>query len=146
MTEPASGPTSSKKSKRHSSYQELWNNAIGKHNPQCIPTNRLPTNRVIMQRYHTLKTESGIAKTSQVRPFACIIIDKLMNIWAKAKVLTKDRKACVEQILRLINSWSKFLADSHKSDPSETVADHDSCCCSKIRFAVLERYAWITKL
>ena len=107
-----------KKSRRLSSYQEIWDIVIGQYDRKCLPANKLPTNRVIMQRYQTLRLESAVPNKAEIRPFANTIANELMEIWGKANVSTKPRKACVEHIVRLISSWSTFLSNSHKSDPS----------------------------
>ena len=80
-----------KKSRRLSSYQEIWDIVIGQYDRKCLPANKLPTNRVIMQRYQTLRLESGVPNKAEIRPFANTIADELMEIWGKANVSTKPR-------------------------------------------------------
>ena len=112
------GASKSKRSKRVNIYQNLWNDIIGIENRNCIPANKLPTNRIIMQRYHTMRNGTWTPKNAPVRPFAVTIFEEVKNIWDKANVPMKAKKACVEHLVRLLTSWSKFLAGTQKLDPS----------------------------
>ena len=65
-----------------------------------------------MQRYHTLKLT--MPKSTPVRSFAQQLYTEVAAVWLKANIPMKSEKACIETVVRLLKSWTKFSADAHK--------------------------------
>ena len=114
MAEVSSQPSKGRASKRLTPAQLLWNELVGQDR-ECIPSNRLPTNRVIMQRYKSLK--GTLPQSTPVRTFAKQLYEEVAKVWAKANIPIKSQKAVVESVTRLLLSWSTFSANAHKCKP-----------------------------
>ena len=74
--------------KRHCSTNLLWKDLIGLEERLCIPVLRRPTNRVIIQRYNTLK--STVPMSTPVRSIASQIYVEVHSVWSKANIPTKS--------------------------------------------------------
>lgn len=105
----------SRTSKRLSPAQVLWNELIGPQTRTCIPANKLPTNRVIMQRYSTMK--SAHTRSTPVVFFASQLYDEVVDVWEKANIPVKNKKAATQSLTRLLQSWTTFSSDAHKCKP-----------------------------
>ena len=115
----SSGKNSSRKTKctkRFTPAQLLWNDIVGSKERLCIPAIRLPTNRIILQRYHTVKL--ALSKSTSVRSLDSKIYLEVASVWTKANVPMKTEKACIEVLVRLLGSWTTFSANSRKCQPS----------------------------
>ena len=112
-------------SKCLSQAQLLWHQIVGSKDRECIPSNRLPTNRVIMQRYRTMRMK--LQQNTQVRTFAVDLQKEIAEVWEKANIPMKTEKATKEAITRLLNSWTKFSRSAHKCKPGSDKYDkyHD---------------------
>ncbi len=101
--------------KHFSPAQMLWNELIGPQNRDCIPSNRLPSNRIVMQRFSSMKALHP--KNTPLCFYATTIYEEVAVVWQKANIPMKSEKAAIEQILRLLQSWGKFQAGANKSKP-----------------------------
>ncbi len=88
--------------KRFSPAQMLWNELIGPQNRDCIPSNRLPSNRIVMQRFSSMKALHP--KNTPLRFYATTIYEEVAVVWQKANISMKSEKAAIEHILRLLQT------------------------------------------
>ena len=70
---------------------------------EIIPTQRLPTNRVIIQR--TMRMSKRNRTT--VNEFSLKLYEAILQIWQKANIPTVNKKNCVKRLTTLLSSWSK---------------------------------------
>lgn len=114
LDEPStsSQPSKCRSSKRLSPAQNLWNELVGTKLRDCIPSHRLPTNRVVMQRYRSMRT--GFPQKTPVRSFAGDLCREVAQVWDKANIPIKTEKAAIQTITRLLSSWTSFSASSNK--------------------------------
>ena len=82
-TSASSSESTKCRSSKHCPAQVLWNQIVGSKERVCIPSNRLPTNRVIMQRFHTMKM--GCPKNTPCS-FANELYQEIIVLWEKANV------------------------------------------------------------
>ena len=96
-----------------------WTELIGNEALDVFPVTKLPNNRAVMRRYHTLKSDSH-AQTSN-HDFACIIFLEFKEIWSRAYIPIVSDKACIKRIKKLLNSWKvKNCRDMTTGSTKET--------------------------
>ena len=99
-----SKPPNKKQRNRDLPNKTQWINIIG-NSIDVIPNQRLPTNRVIMQRYNLLRTQSN--NRTSIYSFSESLYNEIIPIWIKANIPTVDKKTCVKRISALLESWGK---------------------------------------
>ena len=97
-------PKQKQKTKRP--VKTKWFEIIGPSR-EFIPTNRLPTNRVVMQRYDNLRcTEST---STNLHEYATQLFFEIKSIWEKTTLPILDQRTCVRRIEVLLKSWNNEL-------------------------------------
>ncbi len=92
-----------KQKKRDIPKKAQWLRIVGSFRGSFIPTQRLPTNRVVLQRFDMLR-DSMTNKTS-THEFAELLYLEIIPIWQKANIPVVVKKHCVWRIEELIKSW-----------------------------------------
>ena len=102
-------PSASKKPRtrtdtvKHLKVSTKWTELVGNEALDAFPVTKLPNNRAVMRRYHTLKSDSH-PQTSN-HDFACTILLELKEIWSRAYIPIVSDKACLWRIKQLLDSW-----------------------------------------
>ena len=118
---PASTPQMKTKKRRQNEPDKVkWGRIIGNVPRDIIPGQRLPTKRVVMQRYHTINPFCSSSTT--IPAYAKQLYDEILPIWKKAGIPTKCRKTCVKRLNDLLSSWVKKRCRDMKSDSEEEMS------------------------
>ena len=91
------------KSRSMRNKQSAWARIVGDTVREVIPSHRLPTNRIVMQRYNTLKDKYPLR--TDVKIIAEELYSEILAIWEKAGIPTVDKKTCLVRLVRLLCSW-----------------------------------------
>lgn len=119
---PASTPQMKPKKRRHQNEPDKakWGRIVGNVPRDIIPGQRLPTKRVVMQRYHTINPFCSSSTT--IPAYAKQLYDEILPIWKKAGIPTKCRKTCVQRLNDLLSSWVAKRCRDMKSGSEEEVS------------------------
>jgi hypothetical protein len=89
-----------KKGKASQVYNDLVGPAIG-----FFPQSKLPQNKVVLQRYLSLKEHGTMVKQFKL---VNILYSELINVWKPARIFTLPDKKCKKIIDSLINKFTDF--------------------------------------
>ena len=105
----------SQKRKRHRDEPDkaAWGRIVGNVPRYIMPGQRLPTNRVVMQRYHTMRAMCNNRTT--IPEYAHQLYNEIFPIWGKASIPTVDQKICITRLSGLLSSWSKMRCREMKN-------------------------------
>ena len=119
-TDPNLNPSVAVGSKSRSlrSKQLVWARIVGDTVREVIPSQRLPKNRIIMQRYNTIKDNYPLRTDVQV--IAEELYSEILAIWEKAGIPTLDKETCMVRLVRLLRSWKdqgcRFLKEGSEKE------------------------------
>ena len=82
-----------------------WKRIVGTLPGYIIPSQRLPTNRVILQRFDILR--SSMSTQTSTHTFSALLYDEILPIWRKANIPVVERRLCLYRLEELIKSWTK---------------------------------------
>ena len=83
---------------------QIWNNLVG--SPlEILPQTKLPQNKVILQRYLSLRSQYP---TDKVSSLVSILYTEVTDIWRLARIHTLEEKKCKSIIKNLIQKYSNF--------------------------------------
>ena len=100
---PISSVAVTSKSRSLRSKKLNWARVVGDTVREIIPSQRLPTNRIVLQRYHTLKNEYPLR--TDVNILAERLYGEVLTIWERAGIPTVEKKTCLLRLVRLLCSW-----------------------------------------
>ena len=109
MTDPGpSGPQPKKTKTRHDALKThkvspKWTEIVGDGMLHKFPGTKLPNNRTVMLRFHTLTCNSSY-ETSHYQQTQTIF-SELKEIWDRSYIPMVSEKACIARIKRLLDSW-----------------------------------------
>ena len=83
-----------------------WKRIVGTLPGDIIPTQRLPQNRVVLQRYSMLR--DVMLPGTSIRELSDALYDEILPIWIKANIPRVERDVSVRRIERLIESWKSM--------------------------------------
>ena len=107
-----------KKRNRDQPDKSLWGRIVGNVPRDIMPSQRLPTNRVVMQRYHTMRAMSNNRTT--LNDDANMLYEEILPIWKRANICTVERKTCIERLVLLLKSWKgKYIRDMTEGSEEE---------------------------
>ena len=69
-----------------------------------IPTQRLPTNRAVLQRFDILRDSMPNTST---HVFSELLYNEVLPIWQRANIPVVDKRLCTFRIEELLKSWTK---------------------------------------
>ena len=119
-TDPNLNPSLAVGSKSRSlrSKQLVWARIVGDTVREVIPSQRLPKNRIIMQRYNTIKDNYPLRTDVQV--IAEELYSEILAIWEKTGIPTLDKETCMVRLVRLLRSWKdqgcRFLKEGSEKE------------------------------
>ena len=109
-TNAASKPTTRKADSNHS---KQWKLVVGSPILENFPATKLPTKKLVIQRYNTLRMSQPSVTSSYW--YAETIFCELKPIWEKSNIPIVDDKVCKIRIQTIIQSWNKKRCRSMKS-------------------------------
>lgn len=94
----------SKQKSRDLPVRSKWREIIGPSR-EIIPKIRLPTNRVVMQRYDYIR--SNTTNNVSTPEYATGLFHEIKPIWKQTTLPILDEKTCVRRLEVLLSSWCK---------------------------------------
>ena len=116
---PADTPKVKTKKRRHQNEPDkaAWGRIVGNVSREIIPGQRLPQNRVVMQRYHTMRAMYSTSTT--IASYANKLCDEILLVWKRAGIPTKERKTCVTRLNDLLSSCYRKRCRDMKNGSKE---------------------------
>ena len=105
------GTRGAKKGKTSKIYNDLVGPGIG-----FLPKSKLPQNKVVLQRYLSLREEYG-TREKQCR-LVNILYSELISVWKPARIFTQPERKCKKIIDSLINKFAEFKKHVYKGSGS----------------------------
>jgi len=103
--EKKSTASGSKVKKQKQPDKVVWGRLVGNVVRDVLPSQRLPTNRVVMQRYHTMK--HNVTNRTTLAEYTNMLYREVLPIWEKSNIPILGKKVCTTRIIRLLESWDK---------------------------------------
>ena len=94
-----------KQLKRDLPSKSQWKRIIGTLPGYIIPTQRLPFNRVVLQRFAILR--ESMSNSTSTHTFSELLYDEILPIWKKANIPVVEKRLCLYRLEELIKSWTK---------------------------------------
>lgn len=89
---------------------------LGQYNDKCLSDGvRLPTNRIVLQRFLHFRKSNGRLPTRDVSK---ILLCELKIIWQRAGIPIKNDSMCIKQLIALFEKWEKLKKISKPDIPS----------------------------
>ena len=98
---------------------QIWNNLVGSP-PEILPQTKLPKNKVILQRYLSLRSQYP---TDKVSSLVSILYTEVTDIWRLARIHTLEEKKCKRIIKNLIQKYNNFKHYKPKKTLPKRVTD-----------------------
>ena len=102
---PDESPKATPKIRKHRDLPDktVWGRVVGSASHDIIPCQRLPTNRVIMQRYRSMQV--GGPRGTTMNDYANRLYDEILPIWKRAHIPTVEKKTFISRLVKLLSSW-----------------------------------------
>ena len=122
-------PLKTRKSTNQSAFvkkSNIWMKLVGDKTIDKFPHTKLPTNRLVLLRYHTIKKEVSTtqlsASSASIYKYSEILFHELKPIWDKAFIPMMPDRTCISRIQTLLSSWTTQNCRKMKEGSKKAIA------------------------